>query len=113
MGSGDESWAGADRRRGNNEAMARADEAMLVAREAKQEAGAAAHHVERHEDRCEERWKAANDTMRRVETGFDAFKVEIKRDIAALYGRWWLIMIAIIAGLIGIIGALLARYVLP
>lgn len=92
----------AARQSGNNEALTRADEAMRLASEALRVGTQARHHIERHEDRCEERWKSAYATMQRIETA-----------VVGLYSRWWLIILAVVAGLLSFSAALFSRYVLP
>lgn len=71
-------YSGPERSSDNREAIARADDAIRVAQEAKQQASDAKHHVERHEDRCEERWKAAIATMERIERNVCGLADEIK-----------------------------------
>lgn len=71
-------YSGPERRATNNEAMAKAEEAIRIANEARREAAEALrvgtdamHDGQRHEDVCAERWKAADAKLDKLDKKLD------------------------------------------
>ena len=88
-------WDGPERRRSHADVSA-------LAHEARELAQAAVARVERHEEVCTHRYG-------RIQEVLD----EVKDAVRGLYTRWWTIVMMVILGLLGVIGALLSKYVLP